>query len=124
MDRIFVALGALSACLAVIAGAFGSHALKRTMSADMLAVFEIAVRYQMYHALALFGVGLAFWKFPEKLMNVAGWCFVAGTVLFSGSLYQLSLTGSKWVGIVTPIGGGIWMIGWLCIAVAALKARR
>ncbi len=121
MDRIFFAAGAFSACIAVALGAFGAHGLKHRLDADMLAVFEIGVRYQMYHAFALLGVGLAFTKWPGALMSAAGWLFIAGTVLFSGSLYQLSLTGTKWLGAITPFGGVLWMAGWLCLALGALR---
>ena len=123
MERLFFAIGAFSACIAVIAGAFGSHALKQRLSPDMLAVFEVGVRYQMYHALALMGAGFACAKWPGRLMNAGGWLFVAGTLFFSGSIYQLSLTGAKWVGIITPIGGGLLMLGWLCLAIGALRSR-
>jgi len=123
MERIFFACGAISACIAVALGALGSHALKHQLDANMLTVFEIGVRYQMYHALALIGAGLAYAKWPGKLMRAGGWLFIAGTLLFSGSLYQLSLTGTKSLGIVTPIGGGLWLAGWLCIAIGALKYR-
>ena len=123
MERLFFAIGAFSACIAVIAGAFGSHALKQRLSPDMLAVFEVGVRYQMYHALALMGAGFACAKWPGRLVSAGGWLFVAGTLFFSGSIYQLSLTGTKWIGIITPIGGGILMLGWLCLAVGALRSR-
>jgi len=123
MERIFFAAGAFSAFIAVAAGAFGAHALKHRLDPDMLTVFEIGVRYQMYHALALLGVGFAGAKWPGKLMNAGGCLFIIGTVFFSGSLYQLSLTGTKWLGAVTPIGGGIWLAGWLCVALGALKYR-
>lgn len=124
MERFFFASGALSAFIAVAAGAFGAHALKHQLDASMLAVFEIGVRYQMYHAIALICVSFACTKWPGKLMRTGGWLFLAGTLFFSGSLYQLSLTGAKWIGIITPIGGGIWLAGWLCIAVGALRHRK
>lgn len=123
MQRFFFVIGAVYACMSVIAGAFGSHALKQRLSPDLLAAFEIGARYQMYHALALMAVGLACARWPGRLMNAAGWCFAAGTLFFSGSLYQLSLTGSKWLGIITPVGGGILMLGWLCAAAGALAKR-
>ena len=123
MERFFFAIGAFSAFIAVAAGAFGAHALKQRLDADMLAIFEIGVRYQMYHALALIGVSFACAKWPSKLMNAGAWLFIMGTLFFSGSLYQLSLTGTKWLGAITPIGGGIWLAGWLCVAIGALKFR-
>ncbi|WP_027192082.1 DUF423 domain-containing protein [Fundidesulfovibrio putealis] len=124
MERLFFAAGALSAFIAVAAGAFGAHALKHQLAPDMLAVFEIGVRYQMYHAIALLCVSLACAKWPGKLMAAGGWLFITGTVFFSGSLYQLSLTGMKSLGIITPIGGGIWLAGWVCVAIGALKYRK
>lgn len=123
MDRIFFAIGSFSALIAVVAGAFGSHALKQRLSPEMLTAFEIGVRYQMYHALALIGVSFAYTKWPGQLMTVGGWLFVVGTLFFSGSLYQLSLSGTKWLGVITPIGGVILMAGWLCVAIGALKSH-
>ena len=122
MSRIFFSIGSFSAFIAVVAGAFGSHALRSRLDPELLRVFEIGVRYQMYHALALMGVSFACTKWPGNLMNAGGWLFVAGTLLFSGSLYQLSLTGTKWIGIVTPIGGVLLMLGWLCLAIGALRS--
>jgi len=122
MDRLFFTLGCLSAFLAVALGAFGAHALKARLAADMLAVFEVGVRYQMAHALALLAVGWACTRWPGGTVTTSGWLFVAGTVLFSGSLYVLALTGARWLGAVTPIGGVAWLAAWLCLAWAAWKA--
>ena len=122
MDRVFFALGALSAFIGVATGAFGAHALKARLTPDMLAVFEVGVRYQMYHALALLACAWAMTKWPGPLVIAAGWLFVAGTVVFSGSLYVLSLSGVRWLGAVTPIGGLALLAGWLCLATAALRA--
>jgi uncharacterized membrane protein YgdD (TMEM256/DUF423 family) len=120
-EKLFVALGALSAFIAVAAGAFGAHALKARLAPDLLAVFEVAVRYQMYHALALFACAWALGKWPGALASSAGWLFVAGTLVFSGSLYALSLTGVRWLGAITPIGGLALLAGWLCLAGAAMR---
>jgi uncharacterized membrane protein YgdD (TMEM256/DUF423 family) len=122
VHRIFFALGALSAFLAVAAGAFGAHALKSRLTADMLAVFDVGVRYQMYHAFALIACAWAATKWPGSLVNASGWLFVAGTIVFSGSLYVLSLSGVRWLGAMTPFGGLAFLAGWICLAVAALKA--
>jgi len=119
MDRIFFALGCFSAFLAVAAGAFGAHALKGRLHVELLAVFEAGVRYQMYHALALVAVAWACTRWPGKAVRASGWLFVAGTVLFSGSLYILSLSGVRWLGMITPIGGVAFLAGWLCLAWAA-----
>lgn len=116
MERMFFFLGALSAGIGVAAGAFGAHGLKDRLSADLLATFEIGVRYQMYHAFALFVVSWVLTKWPSSLVVTSGWCFVIGTLLFSGSLYVLSLSGVKWLGAITPLGGVAFLIGWGCLA--------
>lgn len=122
MDRLFFTLGSLSAFIAVALGAFGAHALKARLPADLLAVFETSVRYQLTHALALLAVAWACTRWPGTAVNASGWLFVAGTVIFSGSLYALALTGVRWLGAVTPIGGVAWLAAWLCLAWAARKA--
>jgi uncharacterized membrane protein YgdD (TMEM256/DUF423 family) len=119
MDRLFVTIGALSGFLAVAAGAFGAHALRDRLSSDMLQVFQTGVTYQMYHALALVGVGILLARFSidgSPMLTAAGWLFVAGTLLFSGSLYLLSLSGTTWLGAITPIGGVAFLLGWLALA--------
>ena len=122
MDRIFFALGTVSALLGVAAGAFGAHLLKSRLSPDMLAVFEVAVRYQMYHAFALIVCAWAATKWPGTLVNASGWLFVVGTIIFSGSLYALSLSGVRSLGAITPLGGLAFLAGWICLATAALRA--
>ena len=122
MDRLFFTLGSLSAFIAVALGAFGAHALKARLPADLLAVFETGVRYQLTHALALLAVAWACTRWPGTAVNASGWLFVVGTVIFSGSLYALALTGVRWLGAVTPIGGVAWLAAWLCLAWAARKA--
>ena len=121
MDRSFLALGSLSAGIAVAAGAFGAHALRARLSPADLATFETAARYQMYHALALLAVAWAVQQWPGALPRTAGWMFVAGTVVFSGSLYMLVLSGQRWLGAVTPIGGVAFLAGWACLLAAALR---
>lgn len=116
MDRLFLALSAISAFLAVALGAFGAHALKARLSSEMLEVFEVGVRYHFYHALGLFVVAWATTRWPGGAVIAAGWLFLAGTVIFSGSLYLLSFTGQRWLGAVTPIGGAAFLAGWLCLA--------
>ncbi len=122
MERMFVILGALSAFLAVAAGAFGAHALRSRLDAGLLATFEIGVRYQMYHALGLFLAAWAAKQWPGTLTTASGWLFVSGTLVFSGSLYLLSLTGTRWLGAITPLGGLAFLSGWICIAAAALRS--
>ncbi len=116
MDRLFFALGALSAFIGVALGAFAAHALKARLDPAMLATFETGVRYQMYHALALLGVGWACAKWPGAWVHASGWLFIAGTVLFSGTLYALALSGVRWLGAITPLGGVAFLAGWLCLA--------
>jgi len=121
LDRLFFGLGALSGLLGVAAGAFGAHALKERLPADLLAVFEVGVRYQIYHALALMGTAWAATRWPGGAVPAAGWLFVAGTVIFSGSLYVLALSGQRWWGAVTPLGGVAFLAAWACLAWAALR---
>ena len=123
IERTFAAAGALSALVAVAAGAFGAHALRTRLAPDMLAVFETATRYQMYHALGLLAVAWAVTRWPVGSVRAAGWLFIAGTVVFSGSLYLLSLTGTRWLGAITPIGGVLLIVGWGAFAVGILQAR-
>ena len=111
--------------LGVILGAFGAHALRDRVAPEMLAVFETGVRYQMYHALALFAVALLVNHMPgTTLPLVAGWLFVAGIVLFSGSLYVLVWSDQRWLGAVTPVGGLAFVAGWGLLVIAALRGTR
>lgn len=112
----FFLLGSICAGLAVAAGAFGAHLLKGLLEDSMLAVFETAARYQMYHALALCIVSWAIVHNPRCGFATAGWLFTLGIVLFCGSLYALSLSGVRWVGAVTPIGGTAFLAGWIILA--------
>ena len=121
MERLFFIFGAAFGLLGVALGAFGAHALKETLAPDMLANFETGVRYQMYHAMALLAVAWAVTRWPGGLTTAAGWLFVAGIVIFSGSLYLLSITGVRWLGAITPIGGVAMIAGWVCLIVAALR---
>jgi uncharacterized membrane protein YgdD (TMEM256/DUF423 family) len=122
MDRLFFILGSLSAFLGVALGAFASHGLKGRVGPELLATFEIGVRYQMYHALALLAVAWGHTRWPGTVLTAGGWLFVAGTLLFSGNLYLLSLTGARWLGAITPFGGLAFLAGWLCLAWAAWRA--
>lgn len=122
MERMFFVVGALSAFMGVAAGAFGAHGLKSHLSAEMLSVFEVGVRYQMYHAFALIAAAWAQAKWPSVLVTTGGWLFVVGTILFSGSLYLLSVTGIRWLGMITPLGGLAFLAGWICLAWSVRKA--
>jgi uncharacterized membrane protein YgdD (TMEM256/DUF423 family) len=121
MARTFLTLAAISGFLAVALGAFGAHGLRERVAPDLLAVFEVGVRYHMYHALALAIVAVALERWPAPLLEWAGWCFVAGTVVFSGSLYVLVLSGTRWLGAITPFGGVAFLAGWVLLAVAAWR---
>ena len=122
MERVFAVLGALSGLLSVAAGAFGAHGLRARLSPDLLAVFEVGARYQMMHALALLAVAWACTRWPSRPVRAAGWLFVAGTVLFSGSLYALALTGTRGLGAITPFGGALFLAGWAALAWGAWRA--
>ena len=112
MDRFFFIVGAIMAFLAVALGAFGAHALKNRLTPDMLDIFEVGVRYHMYHALGLLAVAWATSRWPESNLTAAGWAFIVGIIIFSGSLYILSMTGMRWFGAITPLGGLAFLIGW------------
>ena len=120
-ERLFFILGAASALLGVAAGAFGAHALKARLTPEMLAIFEVGNRYQMYHAFGLIACAWAVGRWPGALTNTAGWLFVAGTIVFSGSLYALSLSGIRGLGAITPIGGLALLAAWACLLAAAVK---
>jgi uncharacterized membrane protein YgdD (TMEM256/DUF423 family) len=120
VDRSFLLVAAVAGLLGVTFGAFGAHALRTRLSPDMLAVFETAVRYQMYHALALLATALAAGRMSGWLIRTAAWLFTAGIVLFSGSLYALALTGVTLFGAITPLGGLAFLGGWACLIIAAL----
>jgi len=122
MDKVFFVLGALFAFLAVALGAFGAHSLQGTFAAGMADVYETGVKYQFYHALGLFAVAFAISRWKDAPVSLAGWLFVVGIVLFSGSLYVLSLTGVRWLGIVTPLGGLAFLAGWVILGIGVLRA--
>lgn len=119
--KLFVVLGALFGGLGVAAGAFGAHALRARLDPRMLEVFETGVRYQMFHALALLAAAWLWQQTHSTAAQVAGWAFVCGILLFSGSLYALALTGVRGLGAITPIGGVAFIIGWAALAMAALR---
>lgn len=123
MEKTFFALATILGGLAVAFGAFGAHALEGRVEARLLEVFETGVRYQFYHALALIAVVVAISQWPNSNLPIAaGWLFIAGIVIFSGSLYLMTFTGIRWLGAITPIGGVAFIAGWICLAVTALRA--
>ncbi len=123
MHPIFLFLSTVSAFLAVAMGAFGAHALKAVLAPEMLVVYKTAVTYQMWHALGLGFIALLRHQKPtERLIIYAGWLMFAGIILFSGSLYLLSLSGVKWLGMITPIGGVCFLSAWLLVIIFSFKA--
>jgi len=121
----FVALGAIAAFIGVGAGAFGAHALKDALTPDLMRSYQTAVHYQLVHALGLVAVGLCEHVFGASwLMKLSGLAMLLGLVLFCGSLYVLALTGLRQIGLITPIGGITFLVGWLCLAVGIVRGRR
>ena len=116
MDKTFMFVGALMGLLGVGLGAFGAHGLRGRLTPDMLAVFETGVRYHMYHALALVATAALLTRGDGRALMTAGWCFLAGIVIFSGSLYALALTGVTILGAITPIGGVCFIAAWVVLA--------
>jgi uncharacterized membrane protein YgdD (TMEM256/DUF423 family) len=115
------ATGAVLCALGVVLGAFGAHGLQNRLTADMLAVYETGVRYHLVHALGLLAVAWATSRWPNGWTGAAGWLFVAGILIFSGSLYLLAVTGTRWLGAITPIGGLCLTAGWIALAIGALR---
>ncbi len=122
--KTWLILAAVSGFIAVAAGAFGAHALEGKVGARELAAFETGARYQMYHALALIAVAWLAGQYPSGAVTTAGWAFVFGTLLFSGSLYLFGATGSRALVLATPIGGVGFLVGWGALAVAGLRLAR
>jgi uncharacterized membrane protein YgdD (TMEM256/DUF423 family) len=124
MSRIFLLTGALNGLLAVALGAFGAHALRPRIASDLYTVFQTGVEYHSIHALALLALGILALHHPSRALYWAGWSMSTGILLFCGSLYLLSLSGDRSLGIVTPFGGGAFLLGWVCLAVAAWRLPR
>ncbi len=125
MARLFLTAGALSAALAVMLGAFGAHALRGRLPADLLAIYQTASQYHIYHALGLLAVGLLSLHLPSSgSLRWSGWLMLLGTALFSGSLYLLAITGQRWLGAITPLGGSAWIAAWLLFVWAARAVAR
>lgn len=122
MDRLFLGLGALFGFLGVALGAFGAHALRSRLTPADLDIYQTGVQYQLVHALALLAVAWAWTRWPAGTVAAAGWAFVVGVVVFSGSLYTLVLSGQRWLGAVTPVGGVAFLVGWALLAWTALRA--
>jgi uncharacterized membrane protein YgdD (TMEM256/DUF423 family) len=123
MSRLFLIIGAVNGGLSVACGAFAAHGLSGRLSAASLATFETAARYQMYHALALVAVAVLLTRDASSALERAGWSFLIGIVLFSGSLYALTFTGQTWLGAVTPVGGVAFLAGWALLSFGVLGDR-
>ncbi len=121
MSNFFFSLGSGLSLLTVVFGAFGAHALRSKLSPEMLETFEVAVRYQMYHSLGIIATAWAASQWQNHLTTASGWCFFAGILIFSGSLYIMCFTGARWLGAITPIGGLAFIGGWACLMIAAIK---
>lgn len=122
MFKLFISLGSINALIAVALGAFGAHALKNRLTADMLNIFETGVQYHFYHALGLLAIGLIATHLPQSsLVKWSGWLMFFGVLVFSGSLYILAVTGIKWLGAITPIGGTAFIVAWGLLALAVLR---
>lgn len=119
----FITLGAIFAFLAVGLGAFGAHALKESLTPHYLAIYHTATDYQMWHAIGLIIIGVLYQQTPSSLLRKAGWFMLAGIIIFSGSLYTLSLTGIKILGAITPIGGVAFLVAWLLLAYNSIKSE-
>jgi uncharacterized membrane protein YgdD (TMEM256/DUF423 family) len=124
MHRMFAALAGVSGFLAVAMGAFGAHAVRARITPELMAVYERGAQYHLFHTLALLGVALLAARGASSLLKLSGWMFVAGIVIFSGSLYALALSGQRWLGMITPFGGVSFLLGWLLLAFGALQQDR
>lgn len=123
LAKLFLLLGSLNTMLAVILGAFGAHGLKKILVPDLLVIFATGTQYHFYHGLGLLAVGLLAIQLPGSLqLKVSGWLMCAGIILFSGSLYLLAITGMRWLGAITPLGGVCFIVAWVMFAVAVVKA--
>jgi|AP12_2_1047962.scaffolds.fasta_scaffold05675_5 uncharacterized membrane protein YgdD (TMEM256/DUF423 family) len=123
LPKLFLVLGALAAALAVVLGAFGAHALRARLAPDLLAIYHTAVQYHFWHALGLLAIGIVAIHLPSSVaLKWAGWVMLAGIVAFSGSLYVLALTGVRWLGAITPFGGAAFIVSWILLAVAVVRA--
>jgi uncharacterized membrane protein YgdD (TMEM256/DUF423 family) len=123
MEKTFLLVGALSGAVSVLLGAFGAHALRERLTPPLLDTFETGVRYEIYHAFAILAVAFALTRWSSPLLVYAGWAFLIGTLLFSGSLYLLALTGARWLGAVTPFGGIGFIAGWVLLAVGVWQSN-
>jgi uncharacterized membrane protein YgdD (TMEM256/DUF423 family) len=121
--KLFLILGGINAALVVMLGAFGAHGLKAKLTAEMLAVYQTGVHYHLFHALGLLAVGLVASQIADSVwLKWSGWLMLLGIILFSGSLYVLSVSGLRWVGVVTPFGGVAFIAAWIVFVIAIVKS--
>jgi len=121
-SHLFITIASASGFLAVVCGAFGAHALKNRLPTDLMAIWQTAVQYHFWHTLALLGIGILLTQGAHsKWLTASGWLFSAGIVIFSGSLYILALSGMRWLGAITPVGGVLWLAAWSCLFYAAVR---
>lgn len=121
--KIFIIIGVLAMAMGVVLGAFGAHGLKTRIEPNLLAAYQTGVEYHMYHALGLILVGLMAYQFPQAVgMKWGAWCLMWGVVLFSGSLYLMAVTGVRWLGAITPIGGTAFIVGWIWIGWSLIRS--
>ena len=121
--KLFLILGGINAALVVMLGAFGAHGLKAKLTAEMLAVYQTGVHYHLFHALGMLAVGLVASQIADSVwLKWSGWLMLAGIILFSGSLYVLSVSGMRWLGMVTPFGGVAFIAAWIVFVIAIAKS--
>jgi uncharacterized membrane protein YgdD (TMEM256/DUF423 family) len=122
-SKLFLILGGINAALVVMLGAFGAHGLKAKLTAEMLAVYQTGVHYHLFHALGLLAVGLVASQIADSVwLKWSGWLMLAGIILFSGSLYVLSVSGMRWLGMVTPFGGVAFIAAWIVFVIAVARS--
>lgn len=123
MQKITLLFAAISGLLATVFGAFGAHVLKSKLSLTLFSAFQTGVQYQFYHSLALLLLGVMLFHVHNRWLDLSAWAFILGIILFSGSLYVLSLSGIKWIGVITPLGGSAFILGWLFLMLGFLKIK-
>lgn len=123
MRPVFVTLGSFSALTGVGMGAFGAHGLKAVISPEMMAIYQTAVNYQMWHALGLLAIGIIHQQMPDRMISWAGWFMFTGIVIFSGSLYLFAILNLPWLGMITPFGGACFLLAWLLLSIPLTKKK-
>jgi uncharacterized membrane protein YgdD (TMEM256/DUF423 family) len=123
MAKFYLVLGSINALLVILIGAFGAHGLKAKLTVENMAIYQTAVQYHFYHAVGLVLIGLIAWHIPTSpYLRWSAWLMIMGIILFSGSLYALSITNIRWLGAITPIGGTAFIFAWLVLALGIIKS--